>query len=83
MYSIAFEFETEEEMQSVADQLWKKHGVTGEFEMFSANEGRFRLQIHSEKQIRASILEKLPGKVVQVKGNFGVPAPKEVLSEEN
>ncbi|MDI9484181.1 MAG: hypothetical protein QM372_01755 [Bacillota bacterium] len=83
MYSIAFEFETEKDMQRVADQLWNKHGITGEFEMYPTNDGRFRLQINSEKQIRANILDKLPGKVVQVKGNFGVPAPKEVLSEDD
>jgi hypothetical protein len=83
VYSIAYEFETEEQMQAVADQLWNKHGITGEFEMYQTGNGRFRLHIYSEKQIKDSVIEKLPGKNVQVKGNFGVPAPKEVLSEDN
>jgi hypothetical protein len=83
VYSIAYEFETEEQMKAVADQLWNKHGITGEFEMYQAGNGRFRLHIYSEKQIRESVLEKLPGKHVQVKGSYGVPAPKEVVSEEN
>jgi len=83
VYSIAYEFETEEQMQAVADQLWNKHGITGEFEMYQAANGRFRLHIYSEKQIKDSVLEKLPGKHVQVKGNYGVPAPTEVVSEDN
>ncbi|MCK9525685.1 MAG: hypothetical protein M0R49_07125 [Limnochordia bacterium] len=83
MYSIAYEFETEQEMQQVVDQLWNKHGITGEFEMYQDASGKFRLQVYSEKQIKDSILEKLPGKNVHVKGNYGVPAPKEVLSEDN
>lgn len=83
VYSIAYEFETEEQMQQVADQLWNKHGITGEFEMYQANNGRFRLHIYSEKQIKESVLEKLPGKHVQIKGNYGVPAPKEAASEDN
>jgi len=83
VYSIAYEFETEEEMQRVADQLWNKHGITGEFEMYKTGNGRFRLHIYSEKQIKDSVLDKLPGKNVQVKGNYGVPAPTEVLSEDD
>ena len=76
MYSIAYEFETEEQMKAVADQLWNKHGITGEFEMYQAGNGRFRLHIYSEKQIRESVLEKLPGKHVQVKGSYGYRRPK-------
>ena len=83
MYSIAYEFETEQDMQLVADQLWNKHGITGEFEMYQSPNGKCRLQIYSEKQVKESVLEKLPGKAVQVKGNYGVPAPKEVPSEDN
>jgi hypothetical protein len=82
VYSIAYEFETEEQMQFAADQLWNKHGITGEFEMYRTGNGRFRLHIYSEKQIRESVLEKLPGKNVQIKGSFGMSAPKEVLSED-
>lgn len=83
MYSIALEFETEEQMQSVANQLWNKHGITGEFEMFQTSAGPFRLHIFSEKQIRESVIEKLPAKKVQIKGSFGSAAPKEVTSGDN
>lgn len=83
MYSIAFEFETEKDMHFVADQLWKKHGVTGELEMYPTSNGRYRLHVHSEKQIRDSVLEKLPGKKVQVKGSYGSATPKEVVNEDD
>lgn len=83
MYSIAYEFETEKEMQQVVDQLWNKHGITGEFESYKMASGKFRLHVYSEKQIKQSILEKLPGKSVQAKGTYGVPTPKEVHSEDN
>lgn len=83
MFSIAFEFETEEEMKNVAEQLWKKHGVTGELEMYPTSNGRYRLNIHSEKQIRDSVLDKLPGKKVPVKGSYGSATPKEVTSEDD
>ena len=72
MNTIALEFETEQEMQEVADKLWNKHGITGEFEMFQTPSGTFRLHIYSEKAIKDSLLEKLPGKRVQMKGSFGL-----------
>lgn len=83
MYSIAFEFETEEEMHQVAELLWKKHGVTGELEMYPTSNGRFRLHVYSEKQIKDSVLEKLPGKRVQAKGSYGSALPKEVAGEDD
>lgn len=83
MYAIAFEFETEEQMQSVAKKLWNKHGITGEFEMYQTSAGPFRLQIYSEKQIRDSILEKIPGKRVQIRGSFGSATLRGVSSDDN
>jgi hypothetical protein len=83
VYSIAFEFETEEQMQSVADKLWNKHGITGEFEMFQTNTGSFRLHIFSEKPIKDSVIEKIPGKKVQVRGSFGSASLKEAPSEDD
>lgn len=83
MYSIAFEFETEQEMQSIAEQLYKKHGITGEFEMYPTSGGRYRLHICSEKPIKDNILEKLPGKKVQVKGGYGSATSKEAASDDD
>ena len=83
MNTIALEFETEQEMQEVADKLWNKHGITGEFAMFQTPSGTFRLHIYSEKAIKDSLLEKLPGKRVQMKGSFGSAVRTEVPSEGN
>ncbi|HHW72535.1 MAG TPA: hypothetical protein GX393_04815 [Firmicutes bacterium] len=83
MNSLALEFETEEEMKAVADKLWHKYGVTGELEMFQTPSGAYRLHIYAEKPIKESILEKLPGKRVQIKGSFGAAVRSEVSSGDN
>lgn len=83
MYSIAFEFETEQEMQQVAKHLWEKQGITGELEMYPTSSGRYRLVICSEKQIRDSVLEKLPGKRIQAKAGYGSAVLKEAPSEDS
>lgn len=83
MFSIALEFESEQEMQAVADKLWNKHGISGELEMFQTSNGTFRLHIYSEKPIKESLLEKLPGKRVQIKGSFGAAVRSEVSSGNN
>ncbi len=83
MYSFAFEFETKQVMEKVAKQLWDKQGITGELEMYSTSQGRFRLVVCSEKPIRDSVLDKVPGKRVQAKAGYGSVLPKEVSSEDN
>lgn len=83
MNTIALEFATEEEVRAAADKLWNKHGITGELEMFQTSSGAWRLHIYSEKPIKESILEKLPGKRVQIKGSFGAAMRAEVPSETN
>ncbi len=65
--SIALEFDARDDMEKTASLLWNKYDVTGELEMMPLEDGRFRLTIHSEKQLRDSTLEKLPGKRVQAK----------------
>lgn len=82
MYSIAFEFETEEEMEKIAETLWNKHGITGEFEMYSTPEGKFRLQVFAEKKIKEGVLAKIPGAQIKTKGNYGSSAPKEGSSDD-
>lgn len=76
MHSIAFEFETEDEMKQVSYELWEKHKISGEFEMYPTKEGRYRLHVFSEKPIKESILEKIDAKKVQSKGNYGSPVRK-------
>ena len=65
--SIALEFENREEMEKAASLLWNKYDVSGELELMPLDTGRFRLTIHSEKQLRDTVLERLPGKRVQAK----------------
>lgn len=83
MNTIALEFATEQEMQAAADKLWNRHGITGELEMFQTPSGTFRLHVYSEKPIRESLIEKLPGKRVQIKGSFGAAVRTEVPSGSN
>ncbi len=71
MQSIGFEFETEEEMLKAAKKLWTKHGLSGELEMAASGKNKFRLNIHSEKPLRESILNQIPGKRTQAKAAFG------------
>ncbi len=83
MYSIAFEFETEQEMQQVVKLLWEKRGITGELEMYPTSAGRYRLVICSEKQISDSFLETVPGKRIQAKAGYGSAVVKEAPAEYN
>ena len=71
MQSVGFEFETEEHMLKTAAKLWKKHGISGELEMAAAANNKFRLNIHSEKPLRDSMLNQIPGKRTQAKAAFG------------
>lgn len=66
--SFALEFQDEKEMRAVAQRLWNRHKITGEMEMMPIGDGRWRLSVHSEKQLRQSTIDKLPGKPVAVKG---------------
>jgi len=71
--SVGFEFESEEEMLKAAKKLWNKHGISGELEMAAAGNNKYRLNIHSEKPLRDSLLNQIPGKRTQAKATFGAP----------
>lgn len=71
MQSVGFEFETHEEMIKAAQKLWSKHGITGELEMATTASNKYRLNIHSEKTLRDSLLDQIPGKRTQAKSAFG------------
>ncbi len=71
MQSIGFEFETEADMLKTAKKLWTKHGISGELEMVATANKKFRLNIYSEKNIRESVLNQIPGKRTQAKAAFG------------
>ncbi|NLM94074.1 MAG: hypothetical protein GX165_00725 [Firmicutes bacterium] len=60
--SFVLDFNSRDEMEQVANKLWKQHRITGEMEMIPLPGGRWRLSVHSEKQLRQSTIDSLPGK---------------------
>lgn len=68
--SFALEFPDEPTMRKAVDKLWGKHEISGELEIRPLDEGRWRLQVHSEKQIRESTIESLGG--IRVKARSAV-----------
>lgn len=80
--SFALEFDNEQEMLKIADKLWNHHNVTGEIEMLPLSDGRWRINVHSEKQLRDSTLEKLEGKRVQARSILS-DMKKETLDESD
>ena len=58
MQYLAFEFDNEKEMRDTAKRLWEQYGVSGETSMRPLGNGRWRLEITSEKDLRDSTLEK-------------------------
>ncbi|MCG0239876.1 MAG: hypothetical protein L6E13_12015 [Firmicutes bacterium] len=58
MQYLTFEFESEKELRDVMKKLRDHYGVTGELHVRKVAEGRWRLQVHSEKELRESTLEK-------------------------
>jgi hypothetical protein len=59
MQYLAFEFDTEKEMQEVVKKLWDQLGVTGELAVRPLANGRWRVDLAAEKELRDSTLEKL------------------------
>jgi hypothetical protein len=58
MKSLAFEFESEQELRETVKKMWEGHGVSGEMAIRPIAGGRWRLEIHAEKELRESTLEK-------------------------
>lgn len=59
--SFSLEFDDEEAMRKAVKRLWEKNGVTGEVDMYPLENGRWRLDVHSEKTVRDSTIESLGG----------------------
>lgn len=53
--------DTKEEAEAATDLLWNKLGVRGEIAMIPL-EGKFKLDVITEKDLTAQQMEKLPGK---------------------
>lgn len=71
LISFALEFDDEQALRQSVRKLWQQHGVRGEFELLPLGNGRWRLSVHSERQLRLSTLENLPGKLVKAPGPGG------------
>lgn len=67
IHSFALEIETRKELDHAIKHLWEKLGVTGELEASPLEDGRWLLTVHSEKPVRDSTIDSLPGKRVKAK----------------
>ncbi len=65
MQSVVLEFEDERALDAAITQVWEKLAVTGELLRQRLPEGRFRLEIVSEKNLRRDALEKLGGRLIE------------------
>lgn len=65
MQSMVLEFDDARALEEAVNHIWDKLGTTGELATQKLPEGRLRLQIISEKPLRASTLEKLGGRLVE------------------
>ncbi len=65
--SFSLEFEDREELDKVFNQIWKKKQVTGEIEKLPLKDGKWRLNVHSEKPIRQATIDSLAGTQVKAR----------------
>jgi hypothetical protein len=58
MQSMSFEFDNEKDMRDTVKKLWDVHNVSGELSVRPLGNGRWRVEVLSEKELRDSTLEK-------------------------
>lgn len=58
MQQLTFEFESEQDMRETVNKLWEGLGATGEMQIRPAGNGRWRVELNTEKELRESALEK-------------------------
>ncbi|MGE5673807.1 MAG: hypothetical protein ACM3XM_07960 [Mycobacterium leprae] len=58
MQYLEFEFETEKELRDTVKKLWDGLNVSGEMVVRPMANGRWRLEVIAEKELRDSTLEK-------------------------
>lgn len=79
MQTLTWEFDSQDELRAAAHKLWDEMKVTGEMSIRPIGDGRWRLELHSEKDVRESALEKIPGKRITV--GRGLPEAQEAAGE--
>lgn len=65
MNSLVMEFDDEKHLQEAIDHLWKKLKISGELNVRMLGKGGWRLELLSEKPVRAATVEKLEGRMVE------------------
>lgn len=65
MQLITLEFEDEQAAERAVEHLWERLGLTGEISLKPQPGGGWRVEISSEKPLRASTLEKIGGRLVE------------------
>jgi hypothetical protein len=58
MQFLSFEFDNEKDKNETVKKLWETYGVSGEMAIRPLGNGRWRVDITSEKELRDSTLEK-------------------------
>lgn len=58
MQYLVFEFPSEKEMRETVKKLWDHHNVSGEMSIRPLAGGKWRVEIHAEKDLRESTLQK-------------------------
>jgi hypothetical protein len=59
------EFDRLQDLEEAERHLWERLGVTGEIACRPLPDGRWRMDVVSEKPLRGATLEKLKGRVVE------------------
>ncbi len=66
MLFFVLEFDNERDLRAAEKKLWGRLGIRGELGIRPLDKGRWLMEVHSEKNLRETTLEKLPGRMVEV-----------------
>lgn len=66
MQTLVLEFENEKDLRDTAKKLWEGLKVTGEMGVKPLANGRWRLEVNSEKELREATLEKFKDYRVEI-----------------
>jgi hypothetical protein len=62
--TVVWEFETRRELDEAVRHLWDRLDISGELSVQRLPEGRWRLELVSERNLRSATLEKVGGRLV-------------------
>jgi len=65
MHHMIFEFPSEKELRDTVHKLWETHGVSGEMQIRPLKDGKWRMEVYSEKELRDSTLEKFAAFMIE------------------